>query len=392
MRVAYFDCFSGAAGDMLVGAMLDAGADFAALRDRLSRLPVSGYQVSSKRVTKQGLAATKFDVTVADTGHPHRHLKHIVQIIEAADLGGAVRDRSLRVFQRLAEAEAAVHRCSIEKVHFHEVGAVDAIVDIVGACTCLEMLEIDRIVCSPLVTGNGTVVCDHGELPVPAPATAHLLRGAPIAPSDEMGELLTPTGAAVLTTLADDFGPVPAMRIDAIGCGAGTRDGARRPNVLRVLIGETALAAEHDEITVLETNLDDATGETVGHAVDRLMGEGALDAYCIPIQMKKGRPGVILTVLASPAAVDRLETILFEETGTFGVRRRRAERSTLSRTTETVDTQYGPICVKVGSLGGRHVVASPEYEDCRQAAATHHVPLREVMAEAMRRWNSARAG
>lgn len=392
MRVAYFDCFSGAAGDMIVGALLDAGADFAALRSQLSRLPVSGYELTAERVKKQGLAATKFDVKIADGSHPHRHLKDIVKIIESADLSDRVREQSLRIFHRLAEAEAAVHGCAIEKVHFHEVGAVDAIVDIVGACVCFDLLGIDRVISSPVATGNGTVICEHGELPVPAPATAHLLRGVPVAPCEEMGELLTPTGAAILTTLADSFGAVPAMRIEQIGVGAGTRDGARRPNVVRALIGESGAPAERDEIVLLETNLDDATGETIGHTLDRLFAGGALDAYCVPIQMKKGRPGVILTVLAAPADADRLEAMIFEETGTFGVRRRPAARATLSRTHETVDTQYGAIRVKVGARAGRHVIASPEFEDCRRAATDHGVPLREVMAETMRRWNAGRAG
>lgn len=390
MRVAYFDCFSGAAGDMIVGALLDAGADFAALRDRLSRLPVTGYELSADRVKKQGLAATKFDVAVAAGSHLHRHLKDIVKIIESAGVGKRVQESALRVFGRLAEAEAAVHNCAVEKVHFHEVGAVDAIVDIVGACACIELLGIERVECSPIAVGSGTVRCEHGELPVPAPATANLLRGVPIAACDEKGELATPTGAAILTTLAAAFGPVPAMRVSAIGYGAGTRDGARRPNVLRVLVGETDAAAEADEIIVLETNLDDATGETVGHALDRLLASGALDAFVVPIQMKKGRPGVILTALSAPADAGRLETIIFEETGTFGVRRRTAARTTLSRTVETVDTEYGPIRVKVGSRAGREMVASPEFEDCRTAAAAHQAPLREVMAETMRRWRADR--
>ncbi|MDO8630148.1 MAG: nickel pincer cofactor biosynthesis protein LarC, partial [Phycisphaerales bacterium] len=247
MRVAYFDCFSGAGGDMIVASLLDAGADAAALREGLAGLGLSGYTLAVERVNKQGLAAVRFHVALDATTHqPHRHLKHIIEIIDSAKLPDRVRDRAKRIFTRLAEAEAGIHGATVEEVHFHEVGAVDAIVDVVGAVFALELLGVERVACSPIPVGSGTISCAHGVMPVPAPATAELLKGVPIAACDETGELTTPTAAAVLTTLASEFGSMPAMTTTAIGYGAGTRDGQKRPNILRVLIGDAAPTAEAD--------------------------------------------------------------------------------------------------------------------------------------------------
>ncbi len=276
MNIAYFDCFSGAAGDMIVAALLDAGAPFEELQKRLADLNVPGYTLAAEKVRKQGFAATKFDVAVdPDAPKPHRHLKHIEQIIDDSHLADGVKDRAIRIFRRLAEAEAKAHGTSVEKVHFHEVGAIDAIVDVVGAVICLDLLGVAEIRCSPLVTGSGTVKCEHGIMPVPAPGTAGLIEGVPLAACDEPGELLTPTGAAILTTLATEFGPLPAMTIRATGHGAGTREGKTRPNLLRVLLGQTDTVGETDEVVMLEANLDDATGQIVGRTVERLLEAGA---------------------------------------------------------------------------------------------------------------------
>jgi uncharacterized protein (TIGR00299 family) protein len=421
MKIAYFDCFSGAAGDMIVAALLDAGADAAALREGLRGLGLDGFSIQIPKVSKQGIAATRFLVNVDPTAkHPHRHLKDITEIIRGAKLprplptgdglppplprgnqrgvtsvassrglnADRVRDRAIRIFERLAQAEAQVHNTTIEKVHFHEVGAVDAIVDVVGASLCLESLGIERIMCSPIPTGSGTVKCEHGLLPVPGPATAWLLRGFPLAACDEVAELTTPTGAAILTTLADEFGPLPSMRLDAVGYGAGTRDNKTRPNVLRVLVGDSvASARETDHVAVLETNLDDCSPQTVAFCIERLLADGALDAYAVPIVMKKGRPGVLLTVLCDPARTADMERIVFAETTTLGIRRRVQERTKLPRRYETVATPLGEIRVKIGQ-GEGVVTATPEYEDCKAAALRHKMALREVIAAANAAWKS----
>jgi len=392
MRIGYFDCFNGASGDMILGALVAAGLPPDDLRADLARLNLADYDLHISDTKKQGFAATKVDVRM--TGKPgHRHLHHVVAIIDGSDLPAGVKDRAKRVFTRLAEVEAAVHGSTIQKVHFHEVGAVDAIVDVVGAVAGITRLGLQRIVCSPIPVGSGTVTCDHGVMPVPAPATAGLLVGVPIAPTEETGELTTPTGAALLTTLADAFGPLPAMRIERGGFGAGTRDGKTRPNVLRLLIGESMDAAgdaESDEIILLEANVDDSTGEEIGHAVSRLLAAGALDAFTTPITMKKNRPGVMITALAPPDRAVALEAVFFEETSTFGVRRHRCTRRILSRRHESVNTPYGSIRVKVGERGGKPVTASPEYDDCAAAAAASGATLRTVMQAARAAWLASR--
>jgi len=385
MRLAYFDCFSGASGDMIVGACIDAGVPLETIRAALAGLRVTGYTLQAARVRKQGLAATQFRVTVDPAADkPHRHLHHIRQLIEDGSLKPAVRTWAIQVFTRLAEAEAAAHGTSMEHVHFHEVGAIDAIVDIVGACAALDALGIDEVRCSPIPPGHGTITCEHGVLPVPAPGTAALLKGVPLAECDEPGELTTPTGAALLTTLATAYGPMPAMTIESIGYGAGQREGKTRPNLLRLLVGRTGTSAEADQIAVLEANVDDCTPETVAYAVEKLLAAGALDAFCTPIYMKKGRPAVMVSVLAEPARRQELEAILFAETSTFGIRSYRAERRKLGRSYTEGDTPYGRIRLKVGRHGDKVVSVSPEYEDCRAAAERTGVPLREIMTAALR--------
>lgn len=388
MRTAYFDCFNGASGDMILGALLDAGLPFERLCEALDGLRLDGYDITAKKVRKQGFAATQFSVEVdPEAPKPHRHLSHIQTIIESADLADAIKQRALAVFGRLAQAEAKAHGTTVEKVHFHEVGAIDAIIDIVGAAIGLEFLGIERVVCSAVPVGSGVIHCDHGEMPVPAPATAILLKDVPIAASTEGFELTTPTGAAILTTSADEFGLMPAIIVDAIGCGAGTRDGKTRPNILRVMIGRTSdEPLQQDEVVILEANIDDATPETLGHACEQLLVAGALDVYCTPILMKKNRPAVKLTVLSKPTAVDEMESLLFAETPTFGVRRYAAARHKLKREHVTVQTRFGPIRIKMGRRDGVIVTASPEYDDCRTAALDHDVPLREVMDVARQTW------
>lgn len=399
MQIAYFDCFSGAGGDMIVASLIDAGASPDALRERLAALGLAGYGLTIDRVSKRGIAASRFLVELDDSQkHPHRHLKHIVQILEAGRLPERVFDKAKRVFTRLAEAEAAVHGTTIEKVHFHEVGAIDAVLDIVGAVIALEMLGVEEVHCSPVVVGSGTVRCDHGLLPVPPPAVARLLQGIPVLPTTEDGELLTPTAAALLTTLASRFGPPPPMTIRSVGYGAGMKETKGLPNVLRVVIGEADSAAGqtpegggHDQVVVLETNIDDASAQVVGHCLDRLMDAGALDAYTMPISMKKWRSGLLLSVMCRPADADRLQAIIFRETPTLGVRRQVTQRATLARRTETVDTLYGSIAVKVGRRGAFDT-ATPEYDACRAAAAKHDVPLQRVIAAAEAAWNERQAG
>lgn len=392
MRIAYFDCFSGASGDMILGACLNAGLDLEDLRHELDRLKVAGYTLKADAIRKQGFAATQFEVQVEPgTDKPHRHLKHIRQILDDSALPEPVLERAMSVFNRLAEAEAAAHGTTVEKVHFHEVGAIDAIVDVVGACVALDRLGVERVYCAPIPTGHGTVHCEHGVMPVPAPGTAALLKGVPLAECDEPGELTTPTGAAILTTLAAGYGPMPAMTVERIGVGAGRRDGKTRPNILRVFIGEAAATPEEDEadeIVVLETNLDDITGEVIGYVHDRLFEAGAVDVFTSPIYMKKNRPATLLTVLAPPALREQLESILFTETTTLGVRRYSARRSKLARQIETAETPYGTIRIKVGRRGGQVISASPEFEDCRRAAQESGRPLIDVMDEAMRTWRS----
>lgn len=379
MRIAYVDCFSGASGDMFLGACLDCGLPLEVLREGLARLPLTGYDLHRETVSRSGIQATRLHVRLTAEEQPHRHLSDILGIIQESDLPERVKDRSGRVFRALAEAEAAVHGRSVESVHFHEVGAVDAIVDVVGTVLCLERLGVERLYSSALTVGTGWVEAAHGRLPVPAPATAALIRGKPVRQVDTGCELLTPTGAALLVALAEGFGPVPPMRVTSVGYGAGGRDLPRHPNLLRLLVGEAEEPSLTDEVVVLETNLDDTSGEVLGHLGGLLMERGALDAFFVPIQMKKQRPGVLLTVLAEPERASELERLIFTHTGTFGIRRRRVERHKLARTSEVVETEYGPVRVKVGRLGGEVVVASPEYEDCARLARSEGVPLRQVL-------------
>jgi len=391
MAVAYFDCFAGAGGDMIVAALIDAGADAVALADALGKLDLPGFDVRCETVHRHGLAGVKFNVDATEKDPPHRHLKHILEIIDGAALAPRAADRAKSIFRRLARAEADVHGTDVQKVHFHEVGAADSIVDVVGACVALELLDVDRVACSPIALGSGTITCEHGVLPAPAPATARLVARAEVFSPGIEGEATTPTGAAVLTTLAETYGPMPAMALSAVGCGAGTRDSGPRPNLLRVFIGSPGKGTA-DDVVELSANIDDSSGEVIGAAIEALLAAGCLDAWACPIVMKKSRPAWTLQVLCAPGDVAAAERILFTETTTFGVRRRLCRRSTLQRRSDTVETPFGPIRVKVGLLDGRAVTASPEFADCQAAAETHHVAVREVYAQAARTWNDKGAG
>ena len=386
-RVAYFDCASGASGDMVLGAVVDLGLPVERLREELDALALPGYRLEARRVTRSGLAATQVDV-VADAPAPgHRHLRHILELLAASRLEPEVKEAAASLFRRLAEAEAAVHGTSVEKVHFHEVGAVDSIVDIVGGVIALRWIGASRFVASALNVGTGTVTMSHGTFPVPPPATARLVTGVPVYGEGE-GELLTPTGALLVTAHASAYGPLPPMRIEKTGHGAGGRETKGRPNVLRLIVGEEATTSAGDRVVVLETEVDDASPQVLGPLVDRLLAEGALDAFFTPVQMKKGRPGVLVTVLAEPRRREALEELLFRETTTLGVRHQEWERTVLERDTVTVATGYGPIRVKIGRRYGILYNAWPEFDDCQRAADERGVAVKEVLAAALAAWRA----
>jgi uncharacterized protein (TIGR00299 family) protein len=387
-RLVYFDCANGASGDMLLGALVDLGLPVASLEAELRKLPLAGWRLEARKVERSGLAATKVDVVIERHEHAHRGLAEIAGILDASGLDAADKARSLELFRRLAEAEAAVHGVPVERIHFHEVGAVDSIVDVVGAVVGLRWLGAERFVASPLNLGTGSVTMSHGTFPVPPPATARLVAGAPVFGSGQ-GEKLTPTGALIVTSYAGAYGPLPAMTLEAAGYGAGTRDDRDAPNVLRLIVGAEA-AGGGERVLVLECEVDDMSPQLVGPLFEKLLGAGALDVYVTPVQMKKSRPGLLLTALCAPAGRERLEAILFAETTTLGVRRSEWERSVLERESVRVATPYGEIAVKLGRRAGAVVNAQPEFEECRAAADAAGVPLKEVVAAALAAWRAGR--
>ncbi|MGH9804642.1 MAG: nickel pincer cofactor biosynthesis protein LarC [Candidatus Acidiferrales bacterium] len=397
MKLCYLDCFSGISGDMLLGALVDAGLEPAALEAELKKLKLTGWSLGVARVRRGELTATKLDFKIRETHH-HRTWKTIRELIRGSELAAPVRERAEAIFARLAEAEGRVHNVPADEVHFHEVGAMDSILDIVGAAAAVELMGIEAVVVSPLNVGGGTVKTAHGELPVPAPATATLLGGAPVYSSGAEGELVTPTGAAVVATLAKEFGPLPAMTVAAVGYGAGTQDPKGRANVLRVFLGESAeeRAAEPEsgesDVIVLEANLDDMSPEVGGFVLEQAMAAGALDVFYTPVQMKKNRPGLLLTVLCPPERAEALTRLLFEQTTTLGVRSYRAERRVLERAVETVETRLGPVRMKLARMNGRLLNVAPEYEDCQRLAREKNVPLKEVLAEAQFRYREQHKG
>jgi pyridinium-3,5-bisthiocarboxylic acid mononucleotide nickel chelatase len=434
MRTAYLDCFSGISGDMFLGALVDAGVSTKLLEDTVAALDI-GARLEISRVVRGEISATKVDVYANgekdlprevfwahqehdshshshEPGHTHKHppheptqhahngahgrgLREILEIIEKAAISNRAKATAGRIFEALGHAEAEVHNTSIEQVHFHEVGAVDAMVDIVCAAVGAESLAIEEWICSPLNVGGGTVKCAHGTLPVPAPATLKLLRDAPVYSSGPQVELVTPTGAAIVKTLCSRFASFPAIKIEKSGYGAGTREFPEHPNLLRLTIGDSAAATtttsagtSSDRITVLEANLDDLSPQVLAYAMERLLAEGALDVFCVPVQMKKGRSGSLLTVLAKIEDANRLTRIIFAETTTLGVRRHDEQRQTLPRRWETVDTTWGPVRIKIANMNGSISNYAPEYEDCRTLAETHHVPLKQVIQEAVQAYAS----
>ena len=430
MRIAYLECFSGISGDMFLGALVDAGVPPRLLEETVAALDV-GARLEISRVIRSGISATKVDVWVDgqkdvarapspananhedENGHPHEHhhehsesargqssrarapaphshgrgLTEIRSVIAQAGISEHAKKTAIAIFEVLGAAEAKIHNTAIESVHFHEVGAVDAMVDIVCAAVGAEALGVDEIVCSPLNVGGGTVHCAHGTFPVPAPATVELLKKAPVYSSGVQAELVTPTGAAIVATLAGRFAEFPAMKIEKSGYGAGSREFQGHPNVLRLIVGETTSSlspkTRSDTVTVLEANLDDLSPQVFGYVMDRLLEDGALDAFAVPVQMKKNRPGMLLTVLCKPEDADRLTELIFAETTTLGVRRREESRQTLARRWEKVQTPWGEVRIKIASMNGTVTNYAPEYEDCRRLASEQHVPLKTVMGGAV---------
>jgi uncharacterized protein (TIGR00299 family) protein len=383
MRVAYFDCFAGASGDMCLGALLDAGLGLEQLKAEIGKLHLSHYDLQVKKVVKRGMGGSQALVLVDNDHHHHRHLHHIEEIISASELDAAVKKKSLEIFRRLAEAEAQVHQTTIDQIHFHEVGAMDAIIDVVGTVSGLACLGIEKVYCSPLHVGTGTVECAHGILPVPAPATAELIKGTPVFSSGVEGELLTPTGAAILTTLSSGFGPMPAMTMERIGYGAGTSEPAI-PNLLRILIGEVreeVSGFETERAAVIETNIDDMNPQMYDYLIEKMLKMGALDVFLSPVQMKKNRPGTLLSVICAPEMTERFSDFLIKETTTIGLRWRLDNRLKARRRMKELQTIYGPIRFKLAETGNGSLQAFPEYEDCKRVALEKKVPLLEVMEE-----------
>ena len=377
MKICYLDAFSGISGDMTVGALIDAGAPADAVLDALRSLD-TGAKFRTGKTMRGGIASTKFLVDIADSQSRHRHLADIINLIHRSSISDRAKQNACAVFQRLGEAEAQVHGVPIERVHFHEVGAADSIADIAGACVALDLLGVDQLHVSAVNTGSGVVKTEHGMLPVPAPATAALLQGKPIYARGPEVELTTPTGAALAVTLGTSFGPLPLMKIESIGYGAGDRDFKEQPNVLRAILGESTQLPEAALVSIIEANIDDSSPQVLGYALERLMEAGALDASLSPLQMKKNRPGSLLRVIARPEDQERLAQILLAETSTLGVRIHAAERRVAERSTVEVETPFGKVRVKVSARGS----FAPEYEDCRAIAARTGMPLPQVLAAA----------
>jgi hypothetical protein len=382
MKTIYFDCFAGASGDMILGALVSAGADAAALKEQLALLGVGGYEIDFVAVDRSGISATHALVKT-EHEHKHRHLSHILKIINESQLKRTIKERAAQIFTRLAEAEGRVHNQPIEKVHFHEVGALDAIIDVVGAAICIDLIGAQHFVCSPLRLGRGTVKMAHGSFPIPPPAVAELLKDVPVYAGELEGEFVTPTGAAIITSICKSFGALPSFAINSTGYGAGTREYEDFPNVLRVFVGDTVAEQATDErLLMIETNIDDMSPQLFGYVMDRALELGALDCYLTPVQMKKNRPGTLLSMLCRPQDREKLLQMLFAETTTIGARSYEVMRRALSRETVRVETQFGPIDVKVSRMPDGRVKTTPEFEQCGAAAQKAGVALREVQEAA----------
>ena len=387
MTILYLDCYAGISGDMTVGALLDLGVPLDHLRAELNKLglPPDSYELSTSRTERLQMPALKFDVAVHDH-HTHRHYAGIDAMIAKSGLSDQVREQSRMIFRTLAEAEATVHGVAIENVHFHEVGAIDSIVDIVATAVCLQYLQVQQIYASALPLGSGFVETAHGRLPIPAPATAELLKGLPLHGDCGSGERVTPTGAAILVALVSRFGQQPTMLLEKTGCGAGGKDFADCPNILRAFLGSNVEKTDHvDEVMVVEANIDDSTPEILGYAMERLLEEGALDVFFTPIQMKKNRPGVMVSFLCRRGQLERLSGLLLGETSAIGLRYYRADRIIMPRRVVEQQTEFGPVRFKqVMDADGKILRAAPEYDDCRRIAREHGVPCRDVMARLQR--------
>ncbi|MFH1615535.1 MAG: nickel pincer cofactor biosynthesis protein LarC [Planctomycetota bacterium] len=383
MRIAYFDCFAGAGGDMIVASMLDAGLDAEYLRSELGKLGIEGLCVKIERTIRCGLSATFFEPYAPDQ-QKQRNLADITKLIQDSGISEKAKAKAIKIFNNLALAEGKVHGKNPAEIHFHELGAIDSIVDIISACIGLEGLGIEEVYCSALPLGSGTIKTAHGQMPLPAPATAALLKNVPVKAGSDEGELVTPTAAAVLTTVTKSFRSLPSMVIEAVGYGAGTRDSARFPNVTRLITGRAANGnrADTDTICLLEANSDDSTGEQIGLLVDKLLEVGALDVFCIPCYMKHNRPAVQMCVMCSIEDADMMERMVFESGVTFGIRKQFIERKKLSREFKEVETEFGPIRVKVGSLKEKIVTAKPEFFDCAEAAERHKTTVQQVISAA----------
>ncbi|QDT06212.1 hypothetical protein K227x_46200 [Rubripirellula lacrimiformis] len=392
-RIAYFDCLSGISGDMTLGALVDLGADVSAIESAVRSMGLPELSMTSEIVKKCGFRAIQAHVNHPPE-HAHRHLHHIHEMIDrATEVDTAAKDLAKKIFQEVAVAEAKVHNSTLEKVHFHEVGAIDSIADIVGTAVAFGLLGIETVAASPVPTGTGTITIAHGRVSIPAPATADILRGVPIAPSDIEAELTTPTGAAILKATSQSFGPVPGMTIDAIGYGAGTRDLEGQANVLRVLLGQTTDIAsgpagvEVDRAVVLESNIDDSTPEQLADCADRLFAAGALDVFQIPCTMKKGRAATMLSVIAPPSRVGTLEQIIFQHTSSIGIRRHQVDRHKLIRRSETIETKYGPVRGKVVELPGGGQRLTIEDDDARSLATDHQTTTAAIRYAATESWS-----
>ncbi len=384
MKALYFDLIGGASGDMILGAMVDAGLSIDKLKELLSGLNLKEFDIQAKIVDKNGFTATKVDVLVTEQP-PERHLKEIKDIIQKSSLPPAVQNRALQIFERIAKTEATIHNKSIDQVHLHELGGTDTIIDITGTLLALDHLEISKIYASPVPLGKGFVKGAHGQIPLPSPATISLLKGIPIYGRDIDAELVTPTGAALLAELVDNFGPAPPIVLETVGYGAGGRD-LPIPNLLRVLIGEISPSdsATLDRLAVLETNLDDLNPEIYPYVVESLFAAGALDVTLTPIQMKKNRPGTQIQVLCEPSMMDSMRSILFRETTTLGIKQIMVDRYSLPRTIREVETPYGKIRVKIAEISPNIKKISPEFEDCRRAAQEHGIPITDIYQETIR--------
>jgi uncharacterized protein (TIGR00299 family) protein len=384
MKIAYFDCFAGAGGDMIAAAMLDAGLDAGFLKAQLATLGIKDLDMKITETKRAGLRAISFEPVVPKQDH-HRNLKQITKIISQSKISEKAKKTAIAIFDKLAQAEAAVHGKAPKDIHFHEIGALDSIVDIVSASVGLEALGVEKVYCSPLSVGGGTVKCEHGLMPVPAPATAELLKGTPIVGGPMQAELLTPTGAAILRTITDQFTPLPSMKIETVGYGAGSRNPEEFPNVLRLILGQAATEnlANADTVCLLETNVDDVSGELIGFVTESLFEQGALDVFTTPIVMKQNRPAVRISVICKAEDAAQLEQVLFEQGVTFGIRKQLVQRSKLGRDFVTVQTEFGETRIKTGSLNGRIVNAKPEFSDCVSAAKKHNVAVRAVLEAAI---------